>query len=98
MHIVRSVDDPQGAGVRVHRRQGRIGTDAGAAVRLDRHIDHRAGDARCNHFDRTHLLTSLWIRDALVVDEPRCLQHQESRLIYSQSRLSNIGLQCAVLG
>ena len=52
MHFVRTIHDPQGAGMRIHLSEWHIVADSGRPKNLDRTIDHGARHPRGRNFDR----------------------------------------------
>ena len=59
----------------------------GAAERLDRAVDHAAGEARRDDLDRGDLLLRVLVADG--VHHPRGLQHEQARLLDLDPRLGD---------
>ena len=87
VHLVGTVDEVQGAGVRVHRRERPVVGHARAAEQLDGPVDHLGGAARRDHLDRRDLGASLFLADR--VHHPRGLQREEPRLLDLHARLGD---------
>ena len=86
MDFVGTVGEAQAARARVGADQKFV-VDAGGAVRLDRPVDHLAGDVGRDDLDHRDLLLRDLVADG--VHQVRRLQHQQARLLDHAARFGD---------
>ena len=96
MHLVRSVDQMQGAGVGVHLGERPVIRDAGATEELDGPVDHRRRQTGRHHLDRGDLEPGTLVPDG--VHEPRRLHGEQPGLFDLDSALGDALLHHVVVG